>query len=42
MLRYYHWIEPLYEKPEGVEVTEEEQREEDEFYQEFPNALKVM
>lgn len=32
----------MYEKSEGVEVTEEEQREEDEYYRDFPNAPKAL
>ena len=41
MLKYYNWIEPVYEKLEGVQVDEEEQREEEEYYREFPNAPKA-
>ena len=42
MLKYYDWIEPSYEKPKGIKISEEEQREEDEFYRENPTAPKAM
>lgn len=41
-LKYYDWLEPVYEKSEGIEVTEEEQGEDEEYYRDFPNAPKAM
>ena len=42
MLETHGWIEPSYEEPEGVVITESEREMEDEIYREDPNAPKAM